>query len=380
MIRIQSKRQCCGCTACMQSCPARCIQMVTDPEGFRYPQADEALCLNCGVCEQVCPILTPPHVQATPPDAWGAAASSDALRLKSSSGGVFGVLARHILEKGGVVYGAAFDHRYRLRHIAIEAPEQLCMLMGSKYLQSDIGDCFPQIKAHLQEGRTVLFSGTACQAAGLRKFLGRENPDLIILDVLCHGVPSPEVWSTYLSYRESQAESAAETVSFRSKRNGWRNFSLVLGFANGETYCESMRTDLYMQLFLENIILRPSCHDCRFKDLNRPSDLTIGDFWGVENVLPELSDDKGISLVLAHTPKGRALLEEVGCQLRRIPTDAQTALPPCADSRRSVPMHPGRGSFFRAFAKGAPVSQWASFLKPSLLLRIRGKLLRLLRR
>lgn len=380
MIRIQNKRQCCGCTACIQSCPVRCIQMITDPEGFRYPHADESLCLSCGACERVCPILTPPQRQTTPPDAWGAAAGCEDLRLKSSSGGVFGVLALHILEKGGVVYGAAFDDRYRLRHIAIEAPDQLHMLMGSKYLQSDIGECFPQIKANLQANKTVLFSGTACQAAGLRKFLGRDDPNLIILDVLCHGVPSPEVWNTYLSYREAQAESAAETVSFRSKRNGWRNFSLELVFANGKTYCESMRTDLYMQLFLENIILRPSCHACRFKDLNRPSDLTIGDFWGVENVLPELSDDKGISLVLAHTPKGRALLEAVGAQLHLVPTDAEMALPPCADSRRSVPMHPGRDSFFRVFAKGSPVSQWASFLKPSLPLRIRGKLLRLLHR
>lgn len=192
----------------------------------------------------------------------------------------------------------------------------------------------------------MLYSGTACQIEALKNILGREYDNLITIDILCHGVPSPKLWKKYLDYQEKQAGAAVRKISFRDKSNGWRLFSVKLEFDNGKEYCKDLNEDIFMQMFLKNICLRPSCHDCRFKDINRNSDITIGDFWGVENVLPELDDDRGISVVLIHSDKGRELIQKIAgeSQIKHVETDK--ALPPSADSRRSVPMHKKREMFF----------------------------------
>lgn len=380
MISITRKQDCCGCMACAQKCPAHCIRMETDAEGFWYPHVDPQRCLQCGACAQVCPLLALQPSADSVPSAYAAKSCQDELRVRSSSGGAFGTLAQEILDKGGIVYGAAFDGEFSLRHIEIQKKADLPLLWGSKYLQSRTDDAYGQVKAHLDGGKTVLFSGTACQIAGLNGFLGRAYPNLITVDVLCHGVPSPGVWKRYLSYRAAEAGSEPVSVNFRSKHDGWRNFSLEIQFSNGTVFRQSMREELYMQLFLENLTLRPSCHQCAFKTWKRPSDLTIGDFWGVENFLPKMDDDQGVSLIFVHTEKGQALLDAVQYELLLTPVDGDAALPRDADSRRSVRPHPRRKAFFQAYAKGVPVDQWELFLRPSIPHRIKCAAKRLLHR
>ena len=233
------------------------------------------------------------------------------------------------------------------------------------------------VRDALEQGRPVLFTGTACEAAGLKGFLEKDYENLVTVDVLCHGVPSPAVWESYVKEREAEHGASVRAVDFRSKTKGWNDFSMKLEFADGGTYEESFRKDPFMQLFLRNAILRPSCHACPFKALERPSDLTIGDAWGVENVLREFSDDKGTSVVLVHTDRGAELLKRVRSGLVFKEGDADVLLPPAADSRKSVAPHPNRENVFRQFRKNEPVERLVKYTEPSVLRKALRRLARI---
>lgn len=358
---IKKKEQCCGCGACAQACPQNCIAMESDREGFLYPQIAEEGCVSCGLCEKVCPVLGKDSAGNHVPDCYVGYAKNEGIRACSSSGGIFSLLAESVLDSGGVLYGAATDEGQMVRHIRVDSASGLCMLRGSKYLQSRIGDTFSEAKEDLDAGRAVLYSGTACQTAGLRRFLGKDYEKLYMVDVLCHGVPSPAVWKKYLEWQaKKHSAGSVRQVFFRNKQCGWKNYSLELIFDNGRRYMESHRDDVFMQLFLENVCLRPSCHDCSFKGLDRMSDLTIGDAWGVEQVDPEMDDDRGTSIILVHSLKGRKLLGEAAPGILMHQADLDRILPPDADSRKSVAAHSGRKGFFRVlglFGTGA-FSAW----------------------
>lgn len=346
LIRIENKEACCGCGACVQICPKQCITLKPDREGFLYPEADTQRCVDCGLCERVCPVASAESSERVPP-CYAARSNDQGLRQESSSGGVFSLLAEAALEQGGRVYGAAFDSRMQVCHIAIGSRDELGKLRGSKYVQSRIGDTFVAVKRDLQAGKTVLFSGTACQIAGLNAFLGKEYPNLYTVDVLCHGVPSPMVWEKYLRWQQRRhGNSPICGVSMRSKESGWRKYSLRLDFTDGKHYSRSSGYDVFMKLFLEDKCLRPSCHDCCFKALDRPSDLTLGDAWGIEKILPDMDDDKGTSLIFVHSERGEALLGAVAPRMEYRQVDGEKALPPTAYSRRSAPRHPERDRFF----------------------------------
>ena len=296
MIHIQNKIDCCGCHACAQICPQHCITMQPDAEGFLYPQIDETACIHCNLCEKVCPILQSlEEPKDKTPAAYAAINKDDDIRRQSSSGGVFTLLAEYILAQGGVVFGAAMaDDQRSVRHIAVETPEDLAALRGSKYLQSTIGNTYGEAKQALQAGRKVLFTGTPCQIEGLKSFLqGREYPNLYCMDVICHGVPSPLAWQTYVSEQETRAGVPARRTFFRHKKYGWKTFALLLEFSNNKAYECVLSKDAFMQAFLQNACLRPSCHACHFKKLNRVSDITVADYWGVQNQQPDMDDDKG---------------------------------------------------------------------------------------
>lgn len=228
-------------------------------------------------------------------------------RRRSSSGGFFSALARQVIAVGGVVFGAAFDQDFGVAHRAAETPAEAAAFMGSKYLQSDTTDCFPQVQACLEQGRQVLFTGTPCQVAGLKAFLGGEQSKLLLLECACHGVPSPLVWRKYLAQRAGS--SGPLTVNFRSKASGWKNYSLELSRPDGVVYAKSFRQDPYMQAFLKNLNLRPACFRCAFKLLESEADLTMADFWGADRLCPEEDDDAGLSLVLPRTAKGQSAWE-----------------------------------------------------------------------
>lgn len=349
MIHIQNKTGCCGCHACAQICPQHCITMQPDAEGFLYPQIDETACIHCNLCEKVCPILqSPQEPKDKTPVTYAAINRDEGVRSQSSSGGVFTLLAEYILAQGGVVFGAAMaDDQHSVRHIAVETPEGLAALRGSKYLQSTIGNTYGEAKQALQAGRKVLFTGTPCQIEGLKSFLqGKEYPNLYCMDVICHGVPSPLVWQTYVSEQETRAGAPVRRTFFRHKKYGWKTYALLLEFSNNKAYECVLSKDAFMQAFLQNACLRPSCHACHFKKLNRVSDITVADYWGVQNQQPDMDDDKGTSLVLLHSSKGQELLEAVRAELRLKQVQAEQALKANPAMTHSAAPHKNRQQFF----------------------------------
>lgn len=356
MIIIKEIDKCCGCGACAQACPKQCIKVEADKEGFLYPVIDKSVCIDCGKCEKACPISSKiSERKAGAPNkimTMAAINPDHSTRMKSSSGGIFSLLAERVINEGGAVFGAVFDEEWNVRHTMAETMEHVALMRGSKYLQSSIGNTFSQVKNELKKGRQVLFSGTPCQVKGLHRFLAKEYANLLTVDFVCHGVPSPMVWQEYLKdvvlyLKRSTRKNAAKTIdkhsirniSFRDKQFGWKDYGFCLDFAvpkKDETFLgqsgmnstfgktshlnnESMFSlrctydeDPFMQVFLGDLCLRPSCHACHAKAGRSGSDITLGDFWGIDRIDRDFNDDKGVSIVKTQTEKGIKIVEKVG--------------------------------------------------------------------
>ncbi|MBQ2112136.1 MAG: Coenzyme F420 hydrogenase/dehydrogenase, beta subunit C-terminal domain, partial [Bacteroidales bacterium] len=304
MIRIQDKKDCCGCTACVQICPKTCIRMVPDEEGFLYPSVEETVCIGCGLCEKVCPVMNRGE-ERIPVRTLAVKNKNEEIRFKSSSGGAFSALATRILDAGGVVFGAKFDEEWTVVHDYIESVDALYLFQGSKYVQSNIGNTFSLAETFLESGRKVLFSGTPCQIAGLKRFLRKDYDNLVTADVICHGVPSPMVWRDYLKdlitgnkLKGVSSLNDITGVSFRSKMTGWRKFSIVVTGNDKFRMAETIDKNIFMQGFLNNLYLRPSCYDCPSRKGRSGSDLSLGDFWGVDERYPDFVDDMGVGVIL----------------------------------------------------------------------------------
>lgn len=361
------EKWCSGCFACAASCPKGCIAMQPDEEGFLYPSVDGEKCINCGLCERVCPIIKNKEKVDEPfvGKAYGAYARDEAIREKSSSGGLFTLLAAEVLRRGGVVFGAAFDESMKLSHRAIEKEEALSLLRGSKYLQSEIGDSYKQAKHFLEAGRPVYFSGTPCQIAGLRAYLQKDYEGLITQDLICHGVPSPLVFRKYLADKGRERQGVRD-ISFRDKREGWHRYGYALSYGDGSESFMPSSGDEMGQLFGKNLCLRPACHACAFKGVNRKSDITLADFWGVEKVAPTLDDGKGTSLCLVHTEKGKKLFERIRKGMICEEVDLEKCLPYNASMLLSSPLPKGRAGFMKAVAEKGFYSAYRSYAKTSL--------------
>lgn len=313
MIRIKHKSDCCGCEACVQRCPKRCISLHRDQEGFLYPLVDESICIDCGLCERVCPVINQGE-PLKPLVAYAAKNQDESVRLSSSSGGVFTALAEQVIAQGGVVFGARFDESWNVVHDYVETVEGLSAFRGAKYAQSRIGLCFLQAETFLRQGRQVLFSGLPCQIAGLKKFLRKGYDNLITVDLFCHGVPSPLVWKRFLEEEVATPHTQLKSISFRDKASGWKNYSFsYLQEDTDGVHLHRMLSvkNLFMRGFLTDLYLRPSCYHCPAKQCKSGSDLTIGDYWGIQQAHPGLDDDKGVSAVLVNTDKGAAILQTV---------------------------------------------------------------------
>ena len=347
---ISAKRaDCSGCEACANICPKNAITMTRDAEGFAYPKIDPELCIQCGKCDETCPSLNFTAADIDDfPATFTATYDDDKILRHSSSGGVFTALSEIILREGGIVFGAGFDKNWHVYHTAARTLDELENLRGSKYTQSQIGDVYRQVRKALKS-RKVLFSGTPCQCAGLRHFLGGDNKNLLTVDIICHGTPSPALWEDYIG-QLGYAHDIAH-VNFRSKRNGWAKFNIEINFSERGHHSIPIDKNLYGKLFLNNLTLRPSCHACKFKFPNGQSDLTIGDAWGVKDFAPEMYDKRGTSVVFIHTAKGKEFFEQMNLKtqsvnfLKAINKNRGLIIPFVAEPRRE--------KFFADFAANA---------------------------
>lgn len=304
---LENSFDCCGCHACYNICPVQAIEMQQDKEGFLYPVIDTGKCIQCGQCRAVCPVLNPPEKHAAR-SAYACQAKEKQQRFSSSSGGFFAVLAQEILCRGGVVAGAAFTDDMLVEHILINSADDLFRLKGTKYVQSAIKDVYKQVKAVLEQKRLVLFSGTPCQVAGLIDYLRHPYENLVTVDLICHGVPSPGIWQEYLHCIGNGEKVIG--VNFRQKV-GPDDTRLTYKLENGAVIEEPKSQSLYMKGFLQNLYLRPSCFQCHFKGTDRCSDITMGDFWSEKEYHPNMADGYGTSALVLHTAKAEYWLQQL---------------------------------------------------------------------
>ncbi len=339
------ERRCTGCNTCAAACPTNCIQMKLNSEGFLYPVVDLALCSNCGKCVKTCPVINDGHTDSKKL-VYAAYNSDEEEIMRSSSGAVFPLFASKILERGGVVYGAALDDELNVKHIGIEEKSGLDALRFSKYVQSDVKGVYQEIKDHLDRGRTVLFSGTPCQNEGLRAFIGKDDANLLLVDFVCHGVPSPGLWKQWISETEADLDEKIIGVNFRDKEGGdARHYNITYKTENGAVR-RSVQSDPYMISFQQNLSLRLSCHECPFKGWKRVSDITIADFWGIDRIAPHAKHEMGTSMLLTHTEKGVKLLDETKTAMH-IEQVSETEIEQVNQAAwRSVHMNPYRRAFF----------------------------------
>lgn len=319
---------CTGCAACANACPKGCISMIEDQEGFLFPKIDQKKCIACGICEKACPVLNEIPVNKTAEDVkvYALIHKDETVRAHSSSGGAFSAIANYVLSRNGVVFGAAFDEKFHVHHICVDTPDTLYKLRGSKYVQSEIGDSYKQAKAYLKAGKLVLFSGTACQTSGLIGYLGRDYDNLITQDLICHGVPSPMVWKKYIGFREHLERSKVNHIFFRDKGCGWHDWHFAMKFDNGMEYKQSQHEDMMIKAYLHGRCSRKSCYDCKFKQKYRLADFTLADYWGIQNIAPELDDDKGISSVYVNSPKAMRIIQDIQDKVYLREMDLETAV------------------------------------------------------
>ncbi len=317
-------KDCCGCTACEQICPKKCIIFKETNEGFMYPSVDEKVCINCGVCVKHCPIMTTPHSDGVK-NVYAAKYNDRQTTIKSTSGGIFLAIAEKILNEGGIVFGCAYDENLVAKHISVESISELYKLQGSKYVQSDISGIYSKVKNELNSGRQVLFSGTGCQAAGLRSFLGKDYDNLLITDIVCHGVPSPKLFAGYIDYLGKKTRETITEFNLRSKtQHGWGCYYEYKG--KTKSHYGNSDDDLYYNAFIKSKIMRESCYGCNFANCDRQGDITLADFWGIECINPKFYSKDGVSLVLVNTEKGQKLWKTLKNEIESIDSTIELAV------------------------------------------------------
>ena len=372
MISIEDKTFCCGCSACAMKCPKHCITMQADGEGFLYPVVNEAECIDCGLCEKVCHELHPCD-ERKPLNVYAAINKDEQVRMNSSSGGIFYLLAEKTISEGGVVFGARFDEDWQVVIDYAETLEDVKPFMGSKYVQARTSTAYRDAETFLKQGRKVLFSGSPCQIAGLHHFLRKAYDNLTTVDFVCHGVPSPKVWQRYLDEVVTSGKRAINDVKFRNKGNGWKKFNFVLSYnQDSKSYSLSSwhQQNHYMRAFLSDMILRPSCHDCRAKQGSSHSDITIADFWGIDREIPDMDDDKGTGLVLVNTEKGRQALDWSKVTMKESSIEVASKYNGGLSSQTKP--HPKRTEFFAALdTSSSVIALIDKSLRPPLKRRIR---------
>lgn len=392
MIQIEDKNKCCGCAACVQACPKNCISFEEDEHGFRYPLVNKVVCIDCGLCEKVCPCINQAESKK-PLKVYAATNPNEEIRMKSSSGGVFSILAEAIIEEGGVVFGARFNEKWEVVHDYTESKEGLDAFRGSKYVQSRIGDTYKQCREFLKQGRRVLFSGTSCQISGLILFLHKEYDNLFTIDVVCHGVPSPKVWRDYLKAVIDRPQGGAGKntvfsslnekpvitgISFRDKSTGWKKYGFVVrgktaskadnySVLSSDTFFlvhETVQNNLYMQGFINNLFIRPSCFFCPSKQGKCNSDYSLADFWTIKLYNAIHDDDKGVTLLYIHSEKAIDFIKMLEIDLVDLDTEKELNI---AFSKSTKEKYPTIKFWSKYHKDGLPsIPQICKSIKPSL--------------
>ena len=320
-----SKCNCSACTACAAICPKGAITMAEDADGFLYPAVEESKCVHCGLCEQVCAYRNAP----TPPsskEVYAAVSGSTDVR-ESASGGLFAAFALAFLRQEGAVYGCAMESengQLYPRHICVTEEQELIRLKGSKYVHSDMGDTYRDVRRRLEMGQKVLFSGTPCQVAGLKGYLRKDYENLFTMDIICHGVPSAKLFRDYIAFEERKHRAKIRTFRFRDKSQGWKLHG-AMTLDTGETLYFEPEESSYYQMFLNSYTYRENCYSCPYASDRRPGDVTIGDYWCIELVHPELLEENGgplnpeagVSCLIVNNPRGQQLLAAFGTGIRR---------------------------------------------------------------
>lgn len=324
MEKIVDYDKCCGCHACYSVCPKGAIEMIENEKGFKYPIIDTKKCINCGLCKKICPVINSKENEHRI-ESYACYNNNLEERIASSSGGIFVLLAKEIIKRKGIVFGACFNNEYEVVHSYCDNENNISKFMGSKYTQSSIGDTFKKVKEILDKDKYVLFTGTPCQIEGLKSFLRKDYDKLYTQDIICHGVPSPKLWRKYLKYQVDSNKENINNISFRSKDHGWSLYRMKVLF-DTKTYSESFNNDLFMKAFLNNTCLRDSCYECSFKKKYRISDITLADYWGIKKIHPDMDDDKGTSLIVINSKKGEELFELIKDNIIYKKTDLDKAV------------------------------------------------------
>lgn len=304
------KLKCVGCRSCEQSCPKKCISMVTNNEGFLYPRINEDLCVNCGRCLKVCPTENVELHRSEPIEEWAWKSKNEEDVMNSASGGASDCAVKTILNLDGIVYGAAYDKNFNVNHIEVTTDEERKEIQSSKYVQSNLNDCYSKAKEHLLNGKKVLFTGTPCQIAGLYSFLGKEYENLYTIDIICHGVPSPKLFEKYIKWQGEKMGGEVIYYNFRSKLDkGWGTQYYLK--TKTKTKTNAVALDKYGKHFLDGDCYRESCYQCPYANTKRVGDLTVGDFWGIDQTYSEFFSKKGVSCIMVNTKKGKELFTQM---------------------------------------------------------------------
>ncbi|CCY89094.1 4Fe-4S binding domain protein [Mycoplasma sp. CAG:956] len=345
-VKIEEKDLCCGCTACYSICPKNAIKMVRDNEGFLYPEVDREKCVNCGMCKKVCPILNKAKLNEFKPKAYLFQNSNEEIRKDSTSGGIFTAIGEFVIKNNGIVYGATFDDNFAVNHIGVESVDKLSKFRKSKYVQSNQNNCFKEIKQYLDNGKLVCYSGTPCQVGGLRAYLRKDYENLILVDIMCHSVPSPLVFEKYKRYiLKKMNANKILNINFRDKSKYGYKYSMMMVETDNGTYSQGIDTDPYLRAFFSDVSVRTSCYNCHFKTMKRVSDLTIWDCFNINEIDKSFDDDKGTTRVLVQSEKGEKLLENLD-NVRLKELDINIATKKVKEMTNSVNYNSKRKEFF----------------------------------
>lgn len=350
-IQIHDKKECCGCGACHDICPKLAISMLFDEEGFPYPLVNESKCIECGLCEKVCPIINVQPETKKPQHGYLLQIKNEIIRHESTSGGSFTAIASWVIRQGGVVYGAAFENSfYKVAHCAATTMEELGKFRNSKYVQSDLGNIYKEIKQYLDEGKWVAMSGTPCQIEGLTRFLRKPYEKLLLIDVVCYGIPSPGLFADYMKYMHRKLGGTFKRVLFREKRLSYNYTSFSLYNEDSKLdYHKGVESEPFMRSFFSNMNVRPSCYNCKFKKRYRLSDFTIWDCYDVKRFSRNF-DNLGTNRVLVHTEKGEKILNEIKSHVKLEEyMDLDYFIKDEIAMVKSVPSNPNRNAFFKDY-------------------------------